>query len=68
MRGKEITWRLPSINTVQTMHIPGVIYQENLKWNHHLENVIKLACRRMQVLRRVKRIPDVTKNDLVSVY
>lgn len=57
-----------SLNTVSSMRILGVTFQEDLKWDEHIENVIKIAARRIFVLRQLKRFPGITKEDIISVY
>ena len=50
------------------MKILGVIFQNSLKWNSHILHVTKSASSRMLLLRRLKKIPMITKADLVDVY
>ena len=57
-----------TLPTVRSMRILGVTFQDDLKWNLHTDNVVRIAARRIFVLRKLKRMPGITKEDLVTVY
>jgi hypothetical protein len=61
---------LPSVSlvTVPSLRILGVLFHENFKWDSHIDNVVKVASRRIHVLRRLKQTAHVTKEDLIAVY
>ncbi len=61
--------RSPTVsNLVSEMKILGITFQNNLKWNSHVDTIVKIAARRIYILRKMKKIPDITKDDLVQVY
>ena len=51
-----------------SLNILGVTFNEALNWDAHVDAITKSASRRIHVLRYLKRIPFVTKNDLLRVY
>ena len=50
------------------MKVLGVTFQSSLKWDVHVSNIAKAAAKRVYVLRYLKRIPVVTKKDLLALY
>ena len=50
------------------LSILGVIFEDSLKWDLHVNTVSKKASQRIHVLRMLKKIPSSTRNDLVQVY
>ena len=56
------------IETVPCLRILGVTFDENFKWDSHVDNIVKIASRRIHVLRRLKKTPHVSKEDLCTVY
>lgn len=52
---------------VTELKILGIIYQNTLKWDRHIEYITKTAGRRVHVLRYLRRIRSVAKKDLVTV-
>ncbi len=50
------------------MSILGVVFQDSLKWNLHVNSVSKKASQRIHVLKMLKKIPTATKEDLIQVY
>ena len=63
---QQITQSLP--NFVPFLNILGVTFQENLKWDTHVRNKAKAVANRVNVLRYLKRLPNVEKKDLMEVY
>ena len=57
---------IADIQLVKELKILGVTFTSDLKWNHHLGNVHRLASSRMHALRILK--PIVDKAGLVAVY
>ena len=55
------------IDLVQTVKVLGVIIQDNLKWNQHLDASIKKAAKRLYFLMQLKRA-HVPAKDLVCFY
>lgn len=55
-------------NQSSCLKILGVTFQSSLKWDTHIEHVVKCASRRVHVLRMLRRISSATKNDLLQVY
>ena len=53
---------------VAELKILGITYQNNLKWDRHVDSITKAAGRRVHVLRYLRRIRSITKKDLVTVY
>lgn len=43
------------IPTVNSVKILGVTFSDDMRWNLHVESVIKKACRRIYVIRNLKR-------------
>ena len=50
------------------LNILGVTFSSDLDWDAHVDRITKSASRRIHVLRRIKRIPSVSKKDLLRVY
>ena len=50
------------------LKILGVTFNDELNWNSHVDSITKSASRRIHVLRQLKKIPTVTKKDLLLVY
>jgi len=60
---------VPNIpNLKPHLSILGVIFEDSLKWDLHVNTVSKKASQRIHVLRMLKKIPSSTRNDLVQVY
>ena len=59
---------LSNIETVDSMKILGITLQKDLKWNSHISNICKAAARRVFLLKELKRLLSVTKQDLIQVY
>ena len=55
-------------NLCPHLTILGVIFDESLKWDLHTNFSAKKASQRIHVLRILKKIPAVTKKDLIQVY
>ena len=64
---KNIMIPIPDLEVSDQMKILGVTLQSNLKWNAHIENVSKVASRRIYLLKVLKRLP-VQKKELVQIY
>ena len=56
------------VHVVDQIKILGVTFQNNLSWNDHVKEVSKAAARRIFILKTLKKIPGVTKHDLVTIY
>ena len=54
--------------TVSHLKILGVTFQENLSWNEHINYLSKTASRRIYLLKTLKKISGITKQDLVTIY
>ena len=50
------------------LNILGVFFNHALTWDTHVDEVTRRASRRIHVLRLLKKIPSVTKKDLIQVY
>lgn len=55
------------VEPVQSIKILGVIFQNDLKWNLHVENSIKKAARRLYFIVQLKRA-NVSVRDLTTFY
>lgn len=53
---------------VAELKVLGITYQNTLKWDRHVDVITKAAGRRVHVLRYLRHIRSITKNDLVTVY
>ncbi len=56
-----------TIDVVRSVKILGVTLQSNLKWNEHINNIVKKASKRLYFLSQLKRA-KVPSNDLVNLY
>ena len=66
-RSRELPLRdIPNVKT--HLAILGVIFEESLRWDLHVDTVTKKASRRVHVLKMLKKIPSATKEDLLQVY
>ena len=45
-----------------------MIFSEELNWDSHVDSIAKSASRRVHVLRQLKKLPSITKKDLLLVY
>ena len=57
-----------NLHTNTTLKVLGMFFQDTLKWDKHTEHIVKSASRRIHILRKLKQIPTVTKEDLVQIY
>ena len=55
-------------NVSLQVKVLGVTFEASLKWDLHTETVTKSASRRVHVLRTLKKIQTVAKEDLLQVY
>ena len=55
-------------NPCSHLKILGVIFSEELNWDSHVDSIAKSASRRVHVLRQLKKLPSITKKDLLLVY
>ena len=55
------------IDLVKSVKVLGVIIQDNLKWNEHVDATIKKAAKRLYLLMQLK-CADVPAKDLVCFY
>ena len=53
---------------VDNCKILGVTFQDNLKWDSHIHNVVRAASCRIHVLRKLKELPSASKMDLRTIY
>ena len=56
----------PMLPVCKNLKILGVIVNENLKWNAHIDYICKKAAQRLHLLRKLK--PLITEADLHTVY
>ena len=52
---------------VNQAKVLGVIISNDLKWNSHVDSIVRKASKRMYFLRQLKRA-NVSCNDLVQFY
>ena len=64
---ENITINGNTIDVVRSVKILGVTLQSNLKWNEHINNIVKKASKRLYFLSQLKRA-KVPSNDLVNFY
>ena len=64
---ENITTNGNTIDVVRSVKILGVTLQSNLKWNEHINNIVKKASKRLYFLSQLKRA-KVPSNDLVNFY
>ena len=50
------------------LRLLGVIFQENLQWDMHIDYVMRSASKRVFILKEMKKIKSITKRDLIHVY
>ena len=55
------------IDLAKSVKVLGVIIQDNLKWNQHVDATVKKVAKRLYVLMQLKR-PHVPAKDLVCFY
>ena len=55
------------INRVESAGILGITLQSNMKWNVHVENIIKKASKRLYILRLLRR-SNANNETLITVY
>ena len=56
-----------TIDVVRSVKILGVILQSNLKWDEHINNIVKKASKRLYFLSQLKRA-KVSSKELVNFY
>ena len=44
-----------SLNEVQTLSFLGVIFSHDMKWNAHIDKIVKKACKRMFIIYNLRR-------------
>ena len=54
--------------SLSSVKILGIVFNQSLNWNDHVLEVTKSASRRIHVLRKLKQIDSVTKQDLLIIY
>ena len=52
---------------VQNIKILGIIIQSNLKWNLHIDDLVKRCNRKLYMLRKLKKF-NLPLKDLVTIY
>jgi hypothetical protein len=60
-----ITVEIPQVTKLKFL---GITFQNDLKWNEHINQVCKAASQRVYLLKRLKNTPLVTKKDLIQIY
>ena len=50
------------------LKILGVLFQDNLLWDNHVDSVCKTASQRIYLLKQMKKMENITHQDLVQVY
>ena len=55
------------IDVVSSVNVLGVTLQSNLKWNEHINNIVKKASKRLYFLSQLKRA-KLPPNDLIKFY
>ena len=58
---------IAGIQLIHEMKILGVVIQEDLKWDAHINHICKLASRRVYLLKVLKQMP-IPACDLVQIY
>ena len=56
-----------SVPTIPQMRILGVQFQDDLRWDAHIENICKASSRYIYVLKQLKKI-GTSKAELIQVY
>ena len=64
---ENITIHGKTIDIVRSVKILGVTLQSNLKWDEHINNIVKKASKRLYFLSQLKRA-KVSSNELVNFY
>ena len=64
---ENITINGNTIDVVRYVKILGVTLQNNLKWDEHINNIVKKASKRLYFLSQLKRA-KVSSNELVNFY
>jgi len=57
---------IPEVANVSQMKLLGVTFTDNLKWNHHISDIVSRCNRRMYTLRMLR--PICTQQQLLSIY
>ena len=55
------------LELVTSHKVLGLVIQNNLKWNNHIESIVTKASKRLHILRVLRR-GGVEINDLISIY
>ena len=55
------------LELVTSHKVLGLVIQNNLKWNNHIEYIVTKASKRLQILRLLRR-GSVEINDLITTY
>ena len=55
------------LELVTSHKVLGLVIQNNLKWNNHIEYIVTKASKRLQILRVLRR-GSVEINDLITIY
>ena len=50
------------------LKILGVLFQDNLLWDNHINYICKAASQRIYLLKQMKKFENITHQDLVQVY
>jgi hypothetical protein len=56
------------IKLVESEKILGLVVQNNLKWNQHVDNIVKKSSKRLYMLRLLKRANAADTKTLIVVY
>ena len=64
---ENITINGKTIDVVRSFKILGVTLQSNLKWDEHINNIVKKASKRLYFLSQLKRA-KVSSDELVNFY
>ena len=57
--------RLPCSESLKVL---GVVFHESTGWKCHTKFIAKKAARRIHILKSARKIPSVTKHDLLPIY
>ena len=55
------------VERAKSARVLGLIIQDNMKWNEHVNNIVKKAGKRLYMLRILKR-PNANIETLLAVY
>ena len=55
------------LELVTSHKVLGLVIQNNLKWNNHIESIVPKASKRLHILRVLRR-GGVEINDLITIY